>query len=167
MENQAWKFSIVVVGALTIGAAVGDIVRASAQSGTTPPANSQQITVEVYKDPSCGCCSKWVEHLRKQGFTVRVTETHNIEAFKANHHVPGQLWSCHTALVQGYVLEGHVPAADVQRLLKERPAIAGLAVPGMPIGSPGMEMPGSKAQAYDVVSFDKDRKSRVFASHGR
>lgn len=160
-------FSIAAVLVLALGAAVGSTTSASGQSSRTDASVSQSITVDVYKDPSCGCCVKWIDHLRKQGFAVRVSETRNIEAFKAAHQVPGQLWSCHTGLVGGYVIEGHVPAADIQRLLKERPTISGLAVPGMPIGSPGMEMLGSKAQPYDVVAFGKDGRTRVFASHAR
>jgi hypothetical protein len=97
---------------------------------------------------------------------VHTTDTENVDQLKAVHGVPGRLRSCHTAVVSGYVIEGHVPAADVQRLLKERPAIAGLAVPGMPMGSPGMEVPGGKTQPYDVMAFDKDEQNRVFAAHG-
>jgi hypothetical protein len=105
--------------------------------------------------------------MRDNGFTVRTTDTEKLDELKANHRVPRQAQSCHTALVSGYVLEGHVPAADVKRLLKERPAIAGIAVPGMPIGSPGMEVPGMKAAPFDVVAFGKDGSTRVFATHGR
>jgi hypothetical protein len=126
---------------------------------------TQQPAVEVFKSPTCGCCSKWVDHLRAHGFTVRTTETEAIDDIKAKHQIPQSARSCHTALVGGYVVEGHVPAADVQRLLKERPAIAGIAVPGMPIGSPGMEVPGVKAQPFDVVAFTKQGTTRVFASH--
>jgi hypothetical protein len=127
----------------------------------------QPTIVDVYKSPTCGCCSKWVEHLRGHGFTVRTIDTEELAAFKASHRVPRQAQSCHTAVVAGYVVEGHVPAADVQRLLKERPAIAGLAVAGMPIGSPGMEVQGARAQSYDVLAFDKDGRTRVFVAHGR
>lgn len=124
--------------------------------------------IAVYKDPTCGCCAKWVEHLRQSGFAPTVTETASVDALKTKHHVPQKARSCHTALVGAYVIEGHVPAADIQRLLKERPAgVIGLAVPGMPIGSPGMEVPGVKAQAYDVVAFSKDGRTSVFAVHGR
>lgn len=123
--------------------------------------------VDVYKTPTCGCCSKWVEHLQKNGFTVRATNLESLADVKAKYQVPGQLQSCHTATVNGYVLEGHIPVADVRKLLKERPPIAGLAVTGMPIGSPGMETPGARAQPYDVVAFDKKGKTRVYASHGR
>jgi hypothetical protein len=133
--------------------------------GAVAAQRSQPPVVEVFKSPTCGCCSKWVDHLRASGFTVKTTETEAIDELKAKHQIPQSARSCHTALVGGYVVEGHVPAADVQRLLKEKPAIAGIAVPGMPIGSPGMEVPGMRAQAFDVVSFTKQGTTRVFASH--
>lgn len=104
-------------------------------------------------------------HLRQHGFTVRTTDVEDIAAVKAARGVPRELQSCHTAVVEGYVIEGHVPAADVQRLLKERPAVLGLAVPGMPIGSPGMEVEGAASQRYNVMAFDKEGQSRLFASH--
>ena len=125
----------------------------------------RQPLVEVYKSPTCGCCSKWVDHLRNRGFEVRVTDSDAVDELKTKHGVPRQARSCHTALVGGYVVEGHVPAADVQRLLKERPRIAGIAVPGMPIGSPGMEVPGVKPQPFNVIGFGKDGEARVFAQH--
>ena len=132
-------------------------------SGTT--AQDRLPPVEVYKEPTCGCCSKWIDHLRSHGFTARAIDTAKIDELKASRGIPTQARSCHTAIVGGYVVEGHVPAADVLRLLKERPAIAGIAVPGMPIGSPGMEVPGMKAQPFDVIAFGKDGSTRVFASH--
>jgi len=122
-------------------------------------------TVQVYKSPTCGCCANWVKHLQQHGFTTQVTETENVGEIKMKHGVPARAQSCHTALVGGYVLEGHVPAADVQRLLKEKPAVAGLAVPGMPIGSPGMEVPNMAPQRFDVLTFDKQGQLKVFASH--
>lgn len=124
-------------------------------------------TVDVYKSATCGCCSKWVEHLQASGFTVRTTNREDLADLKAKHGVPRRVQSCHMAVVNGYVVEGHVPATDIQRLLKERPAIVGLAVPGMPIGSPGMEMAGRKPQPFEVLAFDKDGQTRVFASHGK
>jgi hypothetical protein len=131
------------------------------------PAQAQRLapTVQVYKSPTCGCCANWVKHLQQHGFRTQVTETEDVAAIKAQHRIPPRAQSCHTAVVDGYVIEGHVPAADVQRLLKERPAVIGLAVPGMPIGSPGMEVPNVKPQAYDVVTFDKQGQLKVFASH--
>ena len=130
-------------------------------------AQQQPPTIEVYKSATCGCCSKWVDHLKANGFAVRTTNREDLAEFKASHRVPRSVQSCHTAIVNGYVIEGHVPASDVQRLLKERPAIVGLAVPGMPLGSPGMEVAGRKGQPFDVLALDKDGKSRVFASHGK
>src|SRR5262245_66692534 len=97
-------------------------------------------SVTVFKDPNCGCCKNWVEHLRKHGFEVVTKDTSDIEAPKRTARVPERLYSCHTAFVSGYVVEGHVPVEDIQRLLKEKPKVAGIAVGGMPIGSPGMEM---------------------------
>jgi hypothetical protein len=122
-------------------------------------------TVQVFKSPTCGCCANWVKHLQQHGFKTEVTETDSLPEIKAKNKIPERVQSCHTALVDGYVIEGHVPAADVQRLLKERPAVSGLAVPGMPVGSPGMEVPNMKPQAYDVIAFDKQGQLRVYASH--
>jgi hypothetical protein len=134
---------------------------------TTPAAvqRSASPVVEVYKSATCGCCSKWVEHMRKNGFEVRATNTTDLSAVKRAHNVPENFLSCHTATVDGYVVEGHVPAADVRRLLKERPAVAGITVPDMPAGSPGMEVDGVKAQPFNVLSFDKAGKTQVFARH--
>jgi hypothetical protein len=149
---------------LYVALALGTAVVAG---GLSVGAQSTGATVTVYKDPSCGCCAKWVEHLNQNGFTTKVIESRDLDDFKTRNHVPRQARSCHTALVNGYAIEGHVPAADIQRLLKRRPAIAGLSVPGMPIGSPGMETPGVQAQAFDVLAFDKGGQTRVFDSHGK
>ena len=121
--------------------------------------------VEVFKTPTCGCCSQWVEHMRANGFTVRTNDLNDLTDIKKTRGVPDAVQSCHTAVVNGYVIEGHVPASDVHRLLKEKPAVAGIAVGGMPVGSPGMEFPGTKAQAFNVMSFDKNGGTRVFAKH--
>jgi hypothetical protein len=115
--------------------------------------------LQVMKDPACGCCSQWVAHMREAGFPVEVTETADITAAKTNHRVPADLASCHTARVAGYVIEGHVPAGAVKRLLQEKPAARGLAVPGMPVGSPGMEMPGAEPVAYEVILFDDTQRT--------
>ena len=109
--------------------------------------------ITVSKDPNCGCCSGWVEHLLAAGFQATVNNVGNLPAMKARLGVPDELASCHTAEVAGYVIEGHVPASAIKRLLAERPKAIGLAVPGMPVGSPGMEVPGSPNEAYDVVLF--------------
>ena len=134
-------------------------------SSSASSAQRPAPVVQVYKSPTCGCCANWVKHLQQHGFKTQVTEMENVADIKTKHKVPARAQSCHTAVVDGYVIEGHVPAADVQRLLKDRPAVIGLAVPGMPIGSPGMEVPNVKPQAYDVVTFDKQGQLKVFASH--
>lgn len=118
--------------------------------------------VTVYKSPSCGCCTKWVDHMRASGFEVVVKDMDDVTPIKNEAGVPKALRSCHTAVVSGYTLEGHVPADLVQKLLKEKPkSTAGLAVPGMPMGSPGME--GPRKDAYEVVAYGADGKTRVYA----
>jgi hypothetical protein len=129
-----------------------------------PAAASDKPEIAVFKDPDCGCCSGWVDHLRQNAFPVRVTETAKLQPIKARLGVPSDLASCHTAEVGGYVIEGHVPASAIERLLRERPAAIGLAVPGMPIGSPGME--GENAKPYEVILFAKGRRE-VFARYLR
>jgi hypothetical protein len=120
--------------------------------------------VEMTKHPQCGCCTAWADHLRAEGFEVEVTETRKMWGVKRLAGIPQDLDSCHTATVGGYVVEGHVPADDIKRLLSERPAVKGIAVPGMPIGSPGMEV-GDRTEPYDVLSFDADGETDVFESY--
>ena len=120
--------------------------------------------VVMYKDPNCGCCGKWAEHMRTHCFKVKEVATAEMAQVKGEAGVPQALGSCHTAKVGGYVVEGHVPAADVRRMLTDKPAIAGISAPGMPMGSPGMEGP-YPSDRYDVVSFDAEGKTAVFASH--
>jgi hypothetical protein len=119
--------------------------------------------ITVYKDASCGCCKSWVAHLIKHGYRVDAKDTPDMTEVKRALGVPDALTACHTAVVNGYLIEGHVPAAAIARLLKEKPKVAGLAVPGMPMGSPGME--GPRAQHYQVLSFDKAGKTKIFASY--
>lgn len=119
--------------------------------------------VQVWRTPTCGCCGAWVKHLEASGFRVEVTVQDDLSAIKAKHGVPRNLESCHTAVVGGYVVEGHVPAADVKRLLRERPPVAGLVVPGMPAGSPGMEGPVS--EPYATLALAADGTTTVFARH--
>lgn len=121
--------------------------------------------VTVYKSPTCQCCSKWVEHLRASGFAVEPHNETAMNPLKTRLGVSQPLWSCHTAVVGDYVIEGHVPAEDIRRLLAEKPKGRGLAVPGMPIGSPGMEA-GERRDPYDVVLFDESGHAEVFAHHG-
>ena len=131
----------------------------------TPSVNPtpKQTKITVYKDPSCGCCKNWIEHLIKHGYGVDAKDTPAMAEVKRTLGVPDALRSCHTAVVNGYLIEGHVPAADIARLLKQKPKVAGLAVPGMPVGSPGME--GPRKQHYQVLSFDKSGKTKVFATY--
>ena len=122
----------------------------------------QAPRVDVYKDPTCTCCEKWVAHLQREGFAATATDVRDITAIKVKYHVPGQLQSCHTGLVGGYVIEGHVPASDIHRLLKERPKVVGLTVPGMITGSPGMEGPNGKP--YDVLTFDAAGTTAIYST---
>ena len=125
--------------------------------------DSPKPTITVYKDPNCGCCRNWIAHLIKHGYRVNAKDSPDMEQIKTTLGVPTDLKSCHTAIVDGYLIEGHVPAADIDRLLATKPKVKGLAVPGMPMGSPGME--GSMKQHYQVLAFDKAGKARVFASY--
>jgi len=121
--------------------------------------------ITVYKDPSCGCCTKWVAHLRAAGLKPDVHDRSDMDALKDSLGVPAALRSCHTAVMDRYVIEGHVPAGDMQRLLAAAPkGIVGLAVPGMPAGSPGMEVPG-RTDRYDVIAFAGDGTTKLFAHH--
>ena len=124
------------------------------------------IRVEVWKDPNCGCCEDWVRHLTGRGFQVRIHDSGNTAA-RGRLGIPAALGSCHTALVGGYAIEGNVPAADIHRLLRERPAAIGLAVPGMPVGSPGMDgaVYGGRKDAYAVLLVGRDGGTRVFQSY--
>ncbi|MEL7683922.1 DUF411 domain-containing protein [Citromicrobium bathyomarinum] len=125
----------------------------------------QAATYEMFRDPNCGCCELWADHVRAENEAdIAEVPTQDMAAIKTANGVPQDLWSCHTMIVDGYVIEGHVPAADIARLLEERPAgVKGLAVPGMPMGSPGMEMGGRK-QAFQVIAFGEKGRS-VFASY--
>lgn len=117
--------------------------------------------ITVYHTPECSCCGGWIDHLKTQGFQVQDSPTNNIETVKQNNKVPDNLTSCHTAIVDGYVIEGHVPARDIQSLLQKRPNIIGLSVPQMPVGTPGMEM-GSKKDPFKVLAFDRKNTIMVF-----
>ena len=118
--------------------------------------------VTVYKSPSCGCCGEWVKHMRANGFRVETRDVADVTPMRRRGMVPDELGSCHTAFVEGYAIEGHVPAADVWRLLRERPRVIGLSVPGMVVGSPGMET--GPPQPFSTIAFD-ERGARVFARH--
>jgi hypothetical protein len=147
--------------ATVVFAALG-LALAIAASARPPAAAAGPTTITVYKTPTCGCCAKWVEHMKANGFAPTVHDLPELSAIKAKHGIPPDLQSCHTAIVDGYVVEGHVPADVVQKMLKDRPKAAGIAVPGMPMGSPGMEQGGVK-DPYDVLTFDAAGRTGVFA----
>jgi hypothetical protein len=152
------KRSLLVAAVLVAAVAAPLLVGAAQRGGQTLPA------VTVYKDPNCGCCSLWVTHMERAGFRVTATNTADMPALRAKLGVAPHVQSCHTAVVDGFVVEGHVPADDVKRLLSSRPKVKGIAVPGMPIGSPGMEQGNVKHQ-YSVLTFDDAGRTTVFATH--
>ena len=156
ISRRAWLAGAAAAVAATAVGAVDASAALAAAPGTP---------VTVYKDPNCGCCAKWIDHIRAAGFAPTVKDTGDMDAVKTRYAVPTALRSCHTAIVGDYVVEGHVPAPDVRRLLKERPKVRGIAVGGMPMGSPGMEVPGGRVDKYDVVAFLRDGTTRTFARH--
>lgn len=151
---RRWWFSLVLGGLLlaVAGAALAQRIRKPQSVTEASQAGPKVVT---YKSPTCGCCTQWLARMREAGFAVEVVEVppEHLLDIKARYGVPRELGSCHTAVVEGYVIEGHVPPQDVWRLLQERPAVTGLAVPGMPTGSPGMETPGGYVQPYTVFAF--------------
>jgi hypothetical protein len=145
--------SVTIIAAAFLAFILVNVVRA--QQSAVP-------AIDVVRDPGCGCCLGWVAHLNRAGFKTTVIES--ADRLK-NSKVPVSARSCHTASVAGYLIEGHVPVEDIKRLLRERPKIVGIAAPGMPSGSPGMEVPSGAVTPYDVVAFDAAGKTTVFASH--
>ena len=138
------------------------IFNAGIKAETIPAA--KPIDIVVYRSPTCECCGRWLEHLKKNSFNVKDIVTDDVQAIKNKYGVSEAMASCHTAIVDGYVIEGHVPANDIMKLLKNKPKIVGIAVPGMPSGTPGMEM-GDRKDAYNVMSFDKENHYEVFSSY--
>jgi len=146
-----------LLGFLVSGAAFVTIV--------SPALAEARMEIKVYKDPSCECCAAWVKHLQAHGFAPVVEVRDDLVSLKRSLGVPDALTSCHTAIAGAYVLEGHVPAREITRLLAEKPRALGLAVPGMPIGAPGMEIAGQAAEPYAVLLFLKDGSHKVFATY--
>ena len=153
-------FAVTFTASLLLAACNGGYPDADTVSQS---AGNNKIMV-VYHDPSCGCCTKWIDHMEKSGFKVRDIRTTNMDEVKERLHVPDHLMSCHTAIIGGYVIEGHVPAADVKRLLEQRPDVQGLSVPGMPLGSPGMEYQG-REQPYNVLLFNASGDTGTFSHY--
>jgi hypothetical protein len=139
---------------------------ALAAGSATHAATPVQTVMEVFLSPTCGCCKAWVTHVEKAGFTVRVIETRDLSGRKRAAGVPDDLRSCHTAIIDGYFIEGHVPAPDIIRLLRERPPAFGLTVPDMPVGSPGMEVDGVKPDAFETLLVLPEGRTQVWAKHG-
>lgn len=149
---------------LVLGMAVSPLAQAASPWDKSQESYQGPLDITVYRDPDCGCCKDWIAHLRRHGFQVKDIESRDVEAVKRKHQLPAKVASCHTALINGYVIEGHVPADDIKRLLKTKPAIAGLAVPQMPKGAPGMEM-GNQKDPFVVVAFDKTGKVSSFREY--
>ena len=122
---------------------------------------SGNVKMSVYRSPSCGCCGVWIEHMKKHGFAITDIKTDELEAIKEQYNVPSNLASCHTAMIDGYLMEGHIPADEIKRFLKQKPNLKGLSVPGMPLGTPGMEA-GERKQPFDVLAFNDSGKVEVF-----
>jgi hypothetical protein len=144
------------------GAAVTLLGTRRLWAGMVPPGATPIV---VYKSASCGCCAKWVDHLKQNGFAPTAHDEADMDAIKDKLGVPAGVRSCHTARLDRYLVEGHVPAGDLRRLLADQPAIAGLAVPGMPRSTPGMATPGDGPEPYEVVSFTREGKTAVYARH--
>ena len=130
----------------------------------TEPSYSGTLNMTVYRSPSCGCCGVWVEHAKKHGFKIEDLKTESMEALKQKYNVPSELASCHTTIIDGYVMEGHIPADDIKRFLASKPKLAGLAVPGMPLGTPGMEA-GDMKQPFQLLAFSAQGQIEVFKEY--
>lgn len=165
MKKQRMLALLAVVGML--GSAVAISLNADTQQETKPSTATSEVLpmVQVYKSASCGCCKDWVKHLEANGFSVQAHDVGNMLPYKDQAKLGAGMGSCHTAFVDGYAIEGHVPARDIKRLLLEKPAISGLTVPRMPIGSPGMEVEGKPADAYQVLSYKDGKEVGVFADY--
>jgi len=154
------KSTISILGGISLLAIVAALVLFNPKP---IEADATLPVVTVYKSPTCGCCGKWVKHMEKNGFKVVTKNRNNLTPIKKQFGIKQEFQSCHTAKIGNYVVEGHVPAADIKRMLKEKPAIVGLAVPGMPMGSPGME--GHRKDNYNVLAINKGNATTVFSSY--
>lgn len=152
---------------LLLAALAACAVEPAADTQTTAPAAGTVPVITVYQTPTCGCCGGWIEYMTRNGYSIQVESVDDMAAVKQRYNIPAQLQSCHTAVVDGYIVEGHVPAEAIVRLLAERPDVAGITVPGMPAGAPGMEVEGTPAQPFDVLTFDTNGNTEVFASYNQ
>ena len=154
----------IVSNSVKVTASSGQIAYARIWDRETEPNYLGTLDMTVYRSPSCGCCGSWVEHAKKHGFRIKDLKPNSIEAVKQNYNVPPELVSCHTAIIDGYVIEGHVPADDIKRFLAQKSEWTGLAVPGMVIGTPGMEM-GDRQQPFQVLAFNEQGEVSVFQDY--
>ena len=161
MKNLT-RWTILAASATLLAVGTAMVTSSPADLSASEAFSVAPTEITVYKSPTCGCCSKWVDHLTASGFKVTAHDTSDMAAVRRKLGVPDALTSCHTAVVNGYLIEGHVPAADIQRLLRDKPKVAGLAVPGMVTGSPGME--GARSDPYNVIAFGEGKTS-VFSRH--
>lgn len=159
---------LLAMGLLIINACVSaESVDGHLPTATLPSSAAsaeKPIDIVVYRSPTCGCCGKWMDHLKENNFNVKEVRTGEVQEVKDKYGVTQEMASCHTAIVDGYVIEGHVPANDIKTLLKTKPKVVGITVPGMPTGTPGMEM-GDEKEAYDVMSFDREKHYQIFNSY--
>jgi hypothetical protein len=156
---------IIVTRAILWSVLLGCAASTDAREAVAPrPANAKPTDITVYRSPTCGCCGKWLEQMKQQGFLVKDLQEADMDSIKDRLHVPVELRSCHTAVANGLVFEGHVPAADIRKLLEGKSNLAGIAVPGMPVGSPGMEM-GPRRDGFSVIGFGKEGKTTVLQSY--
>lgn len=155
--RRSFRSAVAILALGLASLVVGSVFAQRGAASRLPP-------VTVYKDAGCGCCALWGQHLEKAGFAVSYVNSTDLPAIRSKYRVPRTLQSCHTAVVDGYAVEGHVPADDLKRLLATKPRVAGIAVPGMPLGSPGMEQ-GNRRDSYAVMTFDAAGKTTIFAEH--
>lgn len=171
MKIKHFVITFAVIGFVGIGSTAlltnqRSLAEDIAQNETAPEGKTEQWpVVTVYKNASCGCCQRWIEHMEKNGFQVEAHDVNNLQVYKEQAKLGAGMGSCHTAFVGDYAIEGHVPAADVKRLLEEKPDVSGLTVPKMPIGSPGMEVPGRAADSYQVISYKAGKEVGVFQQY--
>ena len=162
LGSTYWYF-VVLLENPTFGTKTQPVAKSSLSTTDLAPS---ALNITVYRTPTCGCCKGWVEHIKENGFLVTdiVKPESEIKTIRQKYNLPSDLTSCHTSEIAGYLVEGHVPVADVKGLIAHKPDIAGISVPGMPIGTPGMEM-GDQKQSFDVLTFEKDGQTRVFNSY--
>jgi hypothetical protein len=167
LKSKVFSAGLLAASLVLVGCTAAQNSRQPTSENVTATAEAQAVLaseITVFRSPTCGCCGKWIDHAEAAGFQVKDEVTEDMSAIKQQYGVPQTLTSCHTTVVGDYVVEGHVPVEDVQRLLVEKPDVAGIAVPGMPIGSPGMES-GDYTEPYTVFSFTESGETAAFAEH--